>query len=81
MSRSIYLQPWEAPMRILLDENFPLALVGRLQQEGYPVDHIILLGIRGTTDRAIVICSTPKTSSSSRTIRSSLIWRFRARGQ
>jgi uncharacterized protein DUF5615 len=41
-------------MRILLDENFPLALVGRLQQDGYQVDHIILLGIRGTADRAIV---------------------------
>jgi len=41
-------------MRILLDEHFPLALVGRLQEEGYHVDHIILLGIRGTADRAIV---------------------------
>jgi predicted nuclease of predicted toxin-antitoxin system len=41
-------------MRILLDENFPLGLVRRLQQEGHHVDHIILLGIRGTADRAIV---------------------------
>jgi len=41
-------------MRILLDENFPLALVRRLQREGYHTDHIILLGMRGTADRAIV---------------------------
>jgi hypothetical protein len=41
-------------MKILLDENFPLALVRRLRQEGHHVDHIILLGIRGTTDRAIL---------------------------
>ena len=27
-SRSTCPRPWEAPMKILLDENFPLALVG-----------------------------------------------------
>jgi uncharacterized protein DUF5615 len=41
-------------MRILLDENFPLALLRRLQKEGYGVDHIILLGLRGAPDRDIV---------------------------
>jgi len=41
-------------MRILLDENFPLALLWKLQEEGHEVDHIILLGLRGPTDRAIV---------------------------
>ena len=41
-------------MKILLDENFPLALVRRLHEEGHHVDHIILLGIRGAADRAIV---------------------------
>jgi predicted nuclease of predicted toxin-antitoxin system len=39
-------------MRILLDENFPLALLWKLQEEGYQVDHIILLGLRGAPDRA-----------------------------
>ncbi len=34
-------------MRILLDENFPLALVRRLREERLEVDHIILLGLRG----------------------------------
>ena len=41
-------------MRILLDENFPLALLWKLQEEGHQVDHIILLGLRGAPDRAIV---------------------------
>lgn len=41
-------------MRILLDENFPLALLRRLRQEGHQVDHIILLGLRGAPDHAIV---------------------------
>jgi len=41
-------------MRILLDENFPLALLWKLQEEGHEVDHIILLGLRGATDRVIV---------------------------
>ena|SRR5579862_1199794 len=40
-------------MRILLDENFPLALLWKLQEEGHQVDHIILLGLRGAPDRAI----------------------------
>ncbi len=41
-------------MRILLDENFPLALLRRLQKEGCDADHIIMLGMRGAADRAIV---------------------------
>ncbi len=41
-------------MRILLDENFPLALLWKLQEEGHQVDHIILLGLRGAPDSAIV---------------------------
>ncbi len=41
-------------MRILLDENFPLALLWKLQEERYQVDHIILLGLRGAPDRAII---------------------------
>jgi predicted nuclease of predicted toxin-antitoxin system len=41
-------------MRILLDENFPLALLWKLQDEGHQVDHIILLGLRGASDRAII---------------------------
>lgn len=41
-------------MRILLDENFPLALVRRLQQEGREVEHIILLGLRGAPDTVLI---------------------------
>ena len=41
-------------MRIPLDEDFPLALVRRLRDEGREVDHIILLGLRGTPDLNIV---------------------------
>jgi predicted nuclease of predicted toxin-antitoxin system len=41
-------------MRILLDENFPLALLWKLQEEGHQVDHIILLGLRGAPDRTII---------------------------
>ena len=41
-------------MRILLDENFPLALLWKLQEEGHQVDHIILLGLRGAPDRVII---------------------------
>ncbi len=33
---------------------FQSSLVPKLQQEGHRVDHIILLGIRGTADQAIV---------------------------
>jgi len=41
-------------MKILLDENFPLALVQKLRAEGREVDHIILLGLRGVPDATIV---------------------------
>ncbi len=40
-------------MKILLDENFPLALVEKLRDEGREVEHTILLGIRGTLDSVI----------------------------
>jgi hypothetical protein len=40
-------------MKILLDENIPLVLVERLRDEGRDVEHIILLGIRGTLDSVI----------------------------
>lgn len=52
--RRIYLLPSGARMRILLDENFPLALVRRLREERREVDHIILLGLRGTPDAGII---------------------------
>jgi hypothetical protein len=41
-------------MRILLDENFPLPLVWKLRDEGREVDHVILLGLRGMSDAAII---------------------------
>ena len=41
-------------MKILLDENFPLALARKLREAGQEADHIILLGLRGTPDSAIV---------------------------
>jgi predicted nuclease of predicted toxin-antitoxin system len=41
-------------MKILLDENFPLALVPRLREAGYEVEHVILLGLRGQPDSAII---------------------------
>jgi hypothetical protein len=41
-------------MKILLDENFPLALVPRLREERHDVEHIILLGLRGTPDSTII---------------------------
>ena len=41
-------------MRILLDENFPLALVRRLRDEGHDAEHIILLGLRGSPDSRIL---------------------------
>ncbi len=41
-------------MKILLDENFPLALVRKLRAEGREVEHIILLGLRGTPDSSII---------------------------
>ena len=41
-------------MKILLDENFPLALERKLRTEGREVEHIILLGLRGTPDSTII---------------------------
>ncbi len=40
-------------MKILLDENFPVALYRRLRLAGYDVEHIIVLGQRGLPDSAI----------------------------
>jgi predicted nuclease of predicted toxin-antitoxin system len=40
-------------MKILLDENFPLALVPTLRVNGYEAEHIILLQLRGTSDTII----------------------------
>ncbi len=40
-------------MRVLLDENFPVQLHRRLGEEGYEVDHMILLGQRGAPDSDI----------------------------
>ncbi|MGO9606747.1 MAG: DUF5615 family PIN-like protein [Candidatus Binataceae bacterium] len=40
-------------MKIVLDENFPPALLRRLREAGHHVDHIILLGLRGARDRSI----------------------------
>jgi len=40
-------------LRILLDENFPLALCRTLEAAGEQVDHIITLGWRGAPDRLI----------------------------
>ena len=37
-------------MKILLDENFPLGLVGVLQADGLLVEHIITLNWRGASD-------------------------------
>ncbi len=41
-------------MKILLDENFPLALVQKLREQGREVEHIILLGLRGAADADII---------------------------
>ena len=41
-------------MRILLDENFPLALVRKLRDEGRDAEHIIALGLRGSPDSRIL---------------------------
>jgi hypothetical protein len=54
MLQHIFLRLWEVRMKILLDENFPLALVRKLREQGHEVEHIILLGLRGTPDSAIV---------------------------
>ena len=40
-------------MKILLDENFPLALYRTLTADGEDVEHIITLGWRGAPDRRI----------------------------
>ena len=40
-------------MKILLDENFPLALFRSLQADGEHVEHIITLGWRGASDQRI----------------------------
>lgn len=40
-------------MKILLDENFPLGLLRRLQAEGLTADHIITLDWRGASDTKI----------------------------
>ncbi len=37
-------------MRLLLDENFPLALERRLRDKGYTAEHLITLGLRATLD-------------------------------
>lgn len=41
-------------MRLLLDENFPLALQRRLLEEGLEVEHVITLGRRGMHDRELI---------------------------
>lgn len=41
-------------MRLLLDENFPLALYHRLRRLGVDVDHIVVSGQRGLPDSAII---------------------------
>ena len=40
-------------MRLLLDENIPVQLFRRLNDAGYPVEHIIVSGRRGLADSAI----------------------------
>ena len=40
-------------MRILLDENFPLALLRSLLSDGEKAEHIITLGWRGVSDARI----------------------------
>ena len=40
-------------MKVLLDENFPLPLLGALRHAGIDADHIISLGLRGVTDQRI----------------------------
>lgn len=39
-------------MRVLLDENFPLQLHGRLEKEGFESEHLVL-GLRGVSDDSI----------------------------
>jgi Domain of unknown function (DUF5615) len=40
-------------VKVLLDENFPLALLRSLQADGMETEHIITLGWRGATDDTI----------------------------
>jgi Domain of unknown function (DUF5615) len=40
-------------LKILLDENFPLTLYRSLKADGEDVEHIITLGLRGTSDQHI----------------------------
>jgi hypothetical protein len=40
-------------LKVLLDENFPLALYHALVADGEQVEHIIALGLRGTSDQHI----------------------------
>lgn len=40
-------------MTVLLDENFPLALLRALLADGEAAEHIITLGLRGASDQAI----------------------------
>jgi hypothetical protein len=40
-------------VKVLLDENFPLPLLGVLRQAGIDADHIISLGLRGIADQRI----------------------------
>ena len=40
-------------MKVLLDENFPLALLRSLLKDGQAAEHIITLGWRGASDQRI----------------------------
>ncbi len=40
-------------MKVLLDENFPLGLLRRLQADGLIAEHIITIGWRGPSDTRI----------------------------
>jgi len=40
-------------VRVLLDENFPLTVMGRLRALGFQAEHLIAMGERGTPDSAI----------------------------
>jgi hypothetical protein len=40
-------------VKIYLDENFPLALVYRLRDDGHEADHVITVGWRGAPDERI----------------------------
>ena len=40
-------------MKVLLDENFPLALLRSLLRDGQEAEHIITMGWRGASDQRI----------------------------